>query len=543
MPGDRRADEASVPPQAVMSRIALPLAVVVVLACLAMMVFSVASLFLPGTELMPNRPGIADFLAIMAIVLAFPFVGLVIAWKRPTNPVGWLFLVTGLTMALNVFSAEYSDRVAFAGDLLPGGALLAWLAPQWFLGPGVALPLAIALFPDGRLPASRWRPALTISIALSLVVTAVGSFAPGDLRGYEGVFVNPFGWPGRLGELAAWTSEVGGVLQFPPAIIAICYTAVRLRRARGAERQQLKWLLFPLALFVGTIATAIAVAWTQPALAEDVRWMFTVALAALAAVPFSAGIAVLRYRLFDIDLVINRAVLYGGATALILAIFGIANVGLQSALAIWTGGHSELLTGFLGLAIGSQYGRLRRGVRPLVDRFLPSRAVLTLLFTDIVGSTERLVEMGDERWRNLLGRYRATVRQELARFGGHEVDTAGDAFFATFNRAASAVRCAWAIRSAVSAIGLPLRTGLHLGECELRGEKVSGLEVHAAARVMAAAGDGEILLSAAVQDAIRGEQIEMLDRGTRTLKGVPGEWRLYALARLRTAGDSAGRDS
>ena len=216
-------------------------------------------------------------------------------------------------------------------------------------------------------------------------------------------------------------------------------------------------------------------------------------------------------------------------TIVILGVFGVANIGLQRLLEPWTGGQSALVTGFVGLAVGAQYGSLRQRVRPLVDRFLPGRGLLTLLFTDIVGSTEHLVELGDERWRSLLGRYRAAVRQELSRYGGHEVDTAGDAFFATFDRASSGVTCARAIRSAVMDVGLQLRTSVHLGECEMRGEKVSGIQVHAAARIMATANNGEILLSNAVREAISGTDFPTTDRGRHELKGVPGDWHLYAL--------------
>jgi class 3 adenylate cyclase len=305
---------------------------------------------------------------------------------------------------------------------------------------------------------------------------------------------------------------------------------MRFRRARGPERQQLLW--FVAGLLVVTIAVPLG-------LVEDAIWGEAVPdLARLAVIapfvflPIAIGVAVLRYRLYDIDTIINRAVLYGAVTAALLVVFGVANLALQNVLAGWTGGHSDLVTGFVGLAIGSQYGTLRGRVRPVVDRFLPSRALLTLLFTDIVGSTERLVKLGDERWRALLGRYRATVRAELARYGGHEVDTAGDSFFVTFGRPMSGVECAEAMRGAVEGIGLRLRTGVHLGECEMRGEKVSGLEVHAAARIMAAAGEDEILLSAAVVQALGDARFRIVDQGARTLKGVPGEWRLYALERI-----------
>jgi len=278
------------------------------------------------------------------------------------------------------------------------------------------------------------------------------------------------------------------------------------------------------------MALAIVFTFVASALFGDLDVVYLPLFAGLIAVPVSVGIAVLRYRLYDIDTIINRTVLYGAVTLGLLAVFGAANIGLQRLLEPWTGGQSAILAGFVGLAVGTQYGNLRRWVRPIVDRFLPGRALLTLLFTDIVGSTERIVELGDQRWRALLGRYRSAVRQELTRYGGHEVDTAGDAFFATFDRPTPGVGCAVAIRSAVTAVGLQVRTGVHLGECEMRGEKVSGIEVHAAARIMAAAGAGEILLSSALRDALAGSDFETADRGRHALKGVPGDWQLYALA-------------
>jgi len=353
--------------QRVLARIALPLGAVAVLAGVAMFTFGVVSLVLPGTELLPNRPGVTDFLSILAIGLAFPIVGLVIAWKRPSNPVGWLFLVTGLAMALNIFANEYAGRVAFAGAPLPGGAFVAWLDSYWILGPAVTLPLAIALFPDGRLPASRWRPALTVAVALSVAVTAVGALAPGDLVGFEGRLINPFGAPGEIGRLAAWTVEAGGIVQLLPGLIAISAVAVRLRRAGGAERQQLKWLLFPLALFVLTFSTGIVVVSAQPASADAFRWIFTVALVALGAVPIAAGIAVLRYRLYDIDVVIRRTIVYGAVVAILGVSYVALVLGLQSLLTR-VSGNDTLPVALSTLVIAAMFGRVRTRVRKIVDR-------------------------------------------------------------------------------------------------------------------------------------------------------------------------------
>jgi len=258
----------------------------------------------------------------------------------------------------------------------------------------------------------------------------------------------------------------------------------------------------------------------------DVAW--ALALVSLILLPVAVGIAILRYRLYDIDLLINRTVVYGGVTALLALGFWVADVGLQRLLATTTGQRSDLVTGGLGVGVGLLFPALRRMMKPLVDRVLPGRAELALLFTDIVGSTEALVEMGDERWRGVLGQYLATVRAELARFGGHEVNTAGDAFFATFVRPASAVEAAWSMRSAVRRLGLETRTGIRLGEVEMRGEQVSGLAVHTAARVMAAASPGEILVSDAMRDAVGSGAVSLSDRGRHQLKGVPGEWQLYS---------------
>ena len=156
------------------------------------------------------------------------------------------------------------------------------------------------------------------------------------------------------------------------------------------------------------------------------------------------------------------------------------------------------------------------------------RILATLLFTDIVDSTSRAAEMGDRRWCELLEKHHAAVRRELERFRGREIDTAGDGFLATFDGPARAVRCAAAIRDAVAGIGLAIRAGLHTGECELIENRVKGIAVHVAARVVALAGPGEILVSSTVRDLVAGSGLRFGDRGTHTLKGVPSDWRLFA---------------
>jgi len=159
----------------------------------------------------------------------------------------------------------------------------------------------------------------------------------------------------------------------------------------------------------------------------------------------------------------------------------------------------------------------------------PDRVLATVMFTDIVHSTERAAEMGDRKWRVLLDNYYATVRKELAAFRGRDVKTLGDGILATFDGPARAIRCACSVREKVGQIGLQVRTGLHTGECELIGDDVGGIAVHIGSRVSAAAAPGEVLVSGTVKDLVAGSGLRFADQGMKSLKGVPGEWHLYAV--------------
>ena len=160
----------------------------------------------------------------------------------------------------------------------------------------------------------------------------------------------------------------------------------------------------------------------------------------------------------------------------------------------------------------------------------PDRVLATVLLTDIVGSTARAAELGDYAWRALLEQHHAAVRDQLVRFRGVEHDTAGDGFFASFDGPARAIHCACAIRDAVGTLGLEIRAGLHTGECELLDGKVAGIAVATAARVSAQAGSGDVLVSQTVKDLVAGSGIHFDDRGAMELRGIPGDWRLYAVA-------------
>lgn len=165
------------------------------------------------------------------------------------------------------------------------------------------------------------------------------------------------------------------------------------------------------------------------------------------------------------------------------------------------------------------------GVRTGSD---PDRVLTTLLFTDIVDSTTRAAEMGDRRWRDLLDQHHDLVRAELDRFGGREITTTGDGFFARFDSPAQAVRCALSATDGITSLGVQIRAGVHTGEVEVRGADLGGLAVHIGARVAAAAQPGEVLVSSTVKDLLAGSGVPFEDRGEYELKGVPGAWHLWA---------------
>ena len=464
-------------------------------------------------------------------IVLFAVVGAFIVLRRPRTRVAWVMIGMGTSFGAGLLAGAYSSLYVTptGGNEGPFAFELLFVAGLWFV-PAVAVGTTtlLLLYPTDTLLSARWRLVAAAAILGSVIWDVGVLFRPGIIDNPSLSNVrNPLGAPAELTPLFDLVAPISNVLVLAAIFLSAVSLFVRYRRGDSIVRAQIRW--------IGLVAVAVFISFVLSAVLANNFFFFGTGITAIACLPIAIGVAISRYHLYDIDLIINRTVLYGGVTLALLAAFGAANIGLQRVLESTTGQRSELLTGALGIGVGLLYLPIRSRVRPVVDRFLPGRALLTLLFTDIVGSTERIVELGDERWRILLGRYRAAVRQELSRYGGHEVDTAGDAFFATFERPSSGVGCAVAMRSAVEMLGIHLRTGVHLGECEMRGEKVSGIEVHTAARIMAAAADGEILLSAAVRDAIAENQFATTYRGSHELKGVPGAWQLYALESVSQA--------
>jgi class 3 adenylate cyclase/pimeloyl-ACP methyl ester carboxylesterase len=177
-------------------------------------------------------------------------------------------------------------------------------------------------------------------------------------------------------------------------------------------------------------------------------------------------------------------------------------------------------------AIVDEVEQFLTGVRGAPE---PDRVLATVMFTDIVASTERAAELGDRRWRSVLDDHESLVRRELDRFHGREVKTTGDGFLVTFDGPARAIRCAWAIAEEVRSLGIEIRAGLHTGECELRNSDVGGIAVHIGSRVQSRADPSEVLVSSTVKDLVAGSGIEFADRGEHELKGVPDRWHLFAV--------------
>jgi len=190
----------------------------------------------------------------------------------------------------------------------------------------------------------------------------------------------------------------------------------------------------------------------------------------------------------------------------------------------------ELSAGdYMGIFLEDPAREIEAFLRDMPAYAEPERILTTVLFTDVVGSTERLSELGDANWRDLVERHHDLVRRLLTRYRGTEIDTAGDGFFATFDGPARAIRCARAIQAEIAELGISARAGVHTGECEIIDGKPGGLAIVVGARISAAAGAGEVLVSGTVKDLVSGSGIEFEDRGEHELKGVLGAWRLYAV--------------
>jgi class 3 adenylate cyclase len=306
------------------------------------------------------------------------------------------------------------------------------------------------------------------------------------------------------------------------------------RQSDAVQRQQLKWVLLGALIFLAAYLVVIPLRALAPAIAHSPGdFLFRTATSAflslsLIAIPIALGIAIFRQGLFNINLIINRALAYGALMAILALGFVAISWTADQLLKATTGQRSNLVLLAAVVPMAVAFVPVRARALRIADRFVADRTVITLLFLDLVGSTERLYAVGDESWRKLLDRFRVAVRRSLKRYGGREINTAGDGFFITFAAPGRALRCARTIMETLRDLDLEVRIGAHIGEVHVDGHDVTGAAVHIAARVMSMAGPGEVLVSQPLRDVVAGSDIELADRGIHRLKGVPGEFQLYA---------------
>ncbi|HSG86653.1 MAG TPA: hypothetical protein VLA23_09975, partial [Candidatus Limnocylindrales bacterium] len=329
-----------------------------------MIVFLAASsLVLPGADRLPSRPeGIVDVLWIAITLGAFvslPTMGAILAILRPRSPIGWLLLGSGVAIILGTSGPEYVDRSLVLGAELPGDRVVDWLAARseglGFMIVAVWIPL---LFPDGRLPGPRWRPvawAAALAMATSVVAGALTVHGDGE---WDPEFPNPLAAEGWLADLAVILVDVGNLVLLACIPLAAASVIVRFRRSRGAEREQMKWFLAAAAILAGAFLLMAGVQ-------QD--WTYILTLACFSLLPVAIGIAVLRYRLYEIDRLISRTIGWAIVTGVLVGTFALLILGLQAVVEPLTGGNTLAIAGST-LVVAALFNPVRTRVQRAVDR-------------------------------------------------------------------------------------------------------------------------------------------------------------------------------
>jgi hypothetical protein len=315
----------------------------------------------------PRNPLVLDF-CFWLLFVSFATVGALVASRWSKNAIGWIFCWLGLSFSLGTASEEYAlyALVTEAGSL-PGAQGMVWLT-AWFGGPIVfaLFALVFLLFPDGRLPSRRWRPVIWLEL-VAVVCLVAFAFEPGPLGNLGLVRVtNPFGMRGAA-DLLGTLSWVGFYMTLAVAVVGGISLVVRFRRARGVERQQIKWLAFSGVVFCAVFAAGPFL-WALPK-SPATTWIWPVLfLAGASTIPVAVGIAILRYRLYEIDVLINRTLVYGSLTVLLASAYVGGVVGLQAVFRALSGQESTLAVVASTLAIAALFNPLRRRVQAFVDR-------------------------------------------------------------------------------------------------------------------------------------------------------------------------------
>ncbi len=303
------------------------------------------------------------FTVLTVLILTFPTVGAIVASRRPENPIGWIFCAVGLDFGVGTFASNYADYALFVRPgVLPGVEYAAWVS-SWIAGPSALLAAAFLflLFPTGTLPSRRWQPVAWMALIGSPLSALKGALRPGPLDVHPSID-NPLGIGGAIGGVLEALGRVGTVALSVCVLLSVISLILRLRRAREVERQQFKWFVYAAVLMVGGFAASFLFS----GLANSVAW--SLGFLGFMVLPVATGIAILRYRLYDIDRIINRTLVYGSLTLLLAAAYFGGVVALQYVFRVLTGQESTLAVVASTLAIAAMFGPLRRRVQGFVDK-------------------------------------------------------------------------------------------------------------------------------------------------------------------------------
>ena len=314
----------------------------------------------------PNTHIYAPWLDNTVTTVFFSTVGALVASRRPENPVGWLLCLYGLVITISHFSAQYAIYALLAQpNSLPAGEALVWIV-SWILPIIIGLfVFCILLFPNGRLPSRRWRPLAWLTVAFILVGVISSAFSPGALLGVLGPIENPLGIEGFS---SVYYKAVLYIMSTVLQVAVALSVFMRLRRAVGVERQQIKWFAYAAAAYV----SATILAYIIPGVIDTPLWFervgFALNIVFIPTIPIAIGIAILRYRLYDIDLLINRTLVYGSLTATLVALYFGGIVLLQRVFVALTSEQSTLAVVASTLLIAALFSPLRRRIQSFIDR-------------------------------------------------------------------------------------------------------------------------------------------------------------------------------
>jgi hypothetical protein len=318
----------------------------------------------------PSKESAVTVISNVAIILTSGLVGALIVSRQPRNAIGWILCLVGFIFALGAAVSEYGEYAFMRGGTLPGGRAAVWFG-SWYWAPGIFLPATflLLLFPDGRPLSRRWRllPWMAIFALIGIILGL--ALEPGPLEDATPVIENPFGLSGAPGRLLTTIVPAAWFLILPCIAAGPISLFLRFRRARGDQRQQIKWLAFAGSLTAGALLVAFVIASGDAPSQSAEDTVYGVLLFSIATIPICAGIAILKYRLYDIDLVINRTLVYGALTVMLGSVYIAGVVGLGSLVRSVTGQeNNSLVIAASTLAVAALFRPGRRRIQSFIDR-------------------------------------------------------------------------------------------------------------------------------------------------------------------------------